>query len=264
MAFNILWKCLLIWLNDLCTFLFHPCRPTYRDQSNTAASANDAFDDETMMIPNLMLQLVQLVQRMQSVKKIRSPDLLFSTNFNFFSKLFSANKFNHFSEMLLSIGADFLKVLAQSCATLFVVGCWLLIVDCCGKLVDCRMEEDHRSVQRQSFPRKSDHLIFRGYWNKKYIAAEMNVLHLRLGAINSICFICTQTPPPKKKLSFGHCRKRGTFSTKQQLSLILNHVMRILFGRGKKDQLNPNCFWDAILVTPVYRTLWACFLGRCS
>ena len=99
--------------------------------------------------------------------------------------------------MLLSTSAVFLKVLAQSRATLVVVGCWLLIVDCCGKLVDCRMEEDHRSVQRQSFPRKSDHLIFRGYWNKKYIAAEMNVLHLQLGAINSICFICKQTPPKK-------------------------------------------------------------------
>ena len=159
--------------------------------------------------------------------------------------------------MLLSIGADFLKVLAQSCATLFVVGCWLLIVDCCGKLVDCRMEEDHRSVQRQSFPRKSDHLIFRGYWNKKYIAAEMNVLHLQLGAINSICFICKQTPP-KNALSFGHCHQVTT------VPYILNHVMWILFGRGKKDQLYPNCFWDAILVTPVYRTLWACFLGRCS
>ena len=144
--------------------------------------------------------------------------------------------------MLLSIGADFLKVLAQSCATLFVVGCWLLIVDCCGKLVDCRMEEDHRSVHRQSFPRKSDHLIFRGYWNKKYIAAKMNVLHLQLGAINSICFICTQTPPQKKSYLLAIAENGALFPPSNNCPLYWIMLCVYFLVGGKRTNLTQIVF----------------------
>ena len=77
--------------------------------------------------------------------------------------------------MLLSIGADFLKVLAQSCATLFVVGCWLLIVDCCGKIVDCRMEEDHCSVQPTKFSEKVRSFDFPGILKQK-VYCSRNVI----------------------------------------------------------------------------------------